>query len=134
MNPNRKHQGKGRYGVIRGEVSPREGSIPPGEVRSSSHLGEAGEELSSRLLLWVEERVEMRVGRSGLSSELQIELIAQSVSLSGEKLQSLRPLRRRVPGRPEREPRVAAEVEGWSGSISGVGDRRYSGLRKSEAL
>ena len=81
-----------------------------------------------------EERVEMRVGRSGSSSELEAELIAQSVSLSGKKLQLLRPRRRRAEGRPERDSRAAEEVEGWSGSISGVGDRWYSGLRKSEAL
>ena len=91
-------------------------------------------ELPSGLLLRVDERVEMRVGRPGLSSELEAKLIAQSVSLSGKKLQSLMVRRWRVEGRPVRDPRAAEEVEGWSGSISGVGDRQYSGFRKSEAL
>ena len=85
------------------------------------------------LHLRVDDRVEIRVGRPGSSSELETELIAQSVSLSGEKLQSLFQCCR-VEVRLVRDPRVAEEVEGWSGSISGVGDWRYSGFRKSEAL
>ena len=66
----------GRSGADRGEVSPREKSIPPVEADSSSpSLGEAVEELPSGLLVRVEERVEMRVGWLGSSSELEAELI-----------------------------------------------------------
>ena len=114
--------------------SPRVKSIPPAEVESSSSLGSVVGELSSGLLLRVNEREKMQVGRPGSSSELEAELIAQSVSLSGEKLQSLMVRRWRAEVRPVRNPRAAEEVGGWSGSISGVGDRRYSGYRNTEAL
>ena len=123
----------GRSGVGHEDNSPREKLIPPVKVESSSGLGAVMGELLPDLHLRVDYQVEIRVGRPGSSSELETELIAQSVSLSGEKLQSL--FRRcRVELRLVRDPQVAEEVEGWSGSISGVGDRRYSGFRKSEAL
>ena len=123
----------GRSGVGREDDSPREKSFPPVEAESSSGLCAVVGELLPGLRLRVDDRVEMQVRRPGLSSELETELIAQSVSLSGEKLQSL--FRRcRVELRLVRDPQVAEEVEGWSGSISGVRDRRYSGFRKSEAL
>ena len=123
----------GRSGVICGDDSPREKSIPPVEDELPSRLGVVVGELLSDLRLRVVDRVVMRVERLGSSSELEAELIAQSVSLSGEKLQSL--LRRwRVEVRLVRAPRVPEEVEGCSGSSSGVGDRRYSDFMKSEAL
>ena len=113
--------------------SPREKSIPPVEVESSSGLGVVMGELLPDLHLRVDERVEMQVGRPGLSSKLEAELIAQSVPLSGEKLQSLF-CRCRVEVRPVRDSPAAEEVKAWSGSISGVGNQRYSGFRKSKAL
>ena len=80
-----------------------EKSMSPVGVDSSSFLGEAAEESPSRILVQVEERVEIRVGRPGSSSEPEAELIAQSVSLSGEKLQLLRPRRRQAEVRSEQE-------------------------------
>ena len=124
----------GRAPASWGEVSPREKLMPPVEVRSSSRLDDSAEVMSSMACARVEELVEMWCGRSDSSSEVEAELIAQSVSLSSEKLQSLRPRRRRVPERPGREPRAGVEPEGCSESISGVGERRYSVLRKAEAL
>ena len=55
-------------------------------------MGVAEGELLPDLRLQVDDRVEMRVGRPGSSSELEAELIAQSVSLSGEKLVVISPL------------------------------------------
>ena len=104
----------GRSGVGCEDDSPRENPIPPAEVESSSSLGAVVGELPSGLLLRVDDRVEMRVGPPGSSSELEAELIAQTVSLSGEKLQSLMVRRCRVEVLPVRDPRAAEEVEGWS--------------------
>ena len=84
----------------------------------------------------VAERVETWCGLPVSSSEVEAEPIVQSWSRSGSGAggRSLHALRRRAPDRLGREPRVWWEPEGWSGSISGVGERRYSNLRKSEAL
>ena len=91
----------------------------------------------------VDERVETGRGWSASLSEEETESIAQSRSRAGETVLSLpagetflslHNRRRRVPRRMERDPRMGVEAEGWSVSISGVGERRYSVLRKSEAL
>ena len=82
----------------------------------------------------VEERVTTGRGWSASSSDVETDSIAQSRSRVGETVRSLHVRRRQVPRRVERDPRVGVDAEGWSGSISGVGERRYSVLRKSEAL
>ena len=61
----------GRSGVSREDDSPREKSIPPVEAESSSSLGAVVGELLPGLCLRVDDRVEMRVGRPGSSSELE---------------------------------------------------------------
>ena len=85
--------------------SPSVKLIPPVELVSSSGLSSLG--------FLVEERVEMRVGRPERSwSELEAELMAQSVSFSSEPCQSRWVRCRRVEERPVGVPRSVEDVEG----------------------
>ena len=93
--------------------SPSVKLIPPVEVVSSSGSAPVAGLLGSSLGFLVEERVEMRVGRPERSSlELEAELMAQSVSFSGETCKSRCVRRRRVEGRPVGAPRSVEDVEG----------------------
>ena len=103
----------GRSAVGCEDDSPSVKSIPPMEVVSSSGSAPVAGLLGSGLSFLVEERMEMRVGRpERSSSELEAELMAQSVSFSGETCQSRAVRRRWVEGRPVGVPRSVEDVEG----------------------
>ena len=85
----------------------------------------------------VDERVETLVGLpvvSSLTEELDAELNAQSVSCFAGMAQSRRERQRGPTGRPEEVLEPCVVVGERSGVISGVEGRRYSCLRKLDAL
>ena len=103
----------GRSGVGCEDGSPSVKSIPPVEVVLSSGAAPVTGLFGSGLNFLVEERVEMQIGRpERSSSELEAELMAQSVSFSGETCQFRAVRRRRVEGRPVGVPRSVEDVEG----------------------
>ena len=106
---------------------------PPVEVSSPGSAPVVG--LSSwvglRAWEWVYTRREEAGDSSGSDSEA--EFMAQSVSFSGETHQSRDEHPRRRPWDAD-GPEVVAEEDDCSALDSGVPERQYSGLRKSEAL
>ena len=100
------------------------------EVSSSGSAPIAG--LSGWLVFLVWERLDTRrerPGDSSMSEDPEAELMAQSVLRSGGIHQSLVERLRRPEG-----PLVVEDEGGCSGLESGVCGRRYSVLRKSDAL